>query len=82
MDYAVSWTEPARRSLVAVSLEEISEEMAIMAGILAGQADIDAGRYVTQAEAVRRSETWITKPSNPGFAEPHPRATVRRPIRG
>ena len=44
-----------------VSLEEISDEMAILAGILAGQADIDAGRYVTQAEAVRRSETWITK---------------------
>ena len=43
------------------SLEEISEEIAILAAIRHGQADIDAGRFVSHEEAKRRSASWISK---------------------
>ena len=42
------------------SLEEITEELRIMASIRRGRADIPAGRTKTQAEAERLLESWAT----------------------
>ena len=41
-----------------VSLEEISERLAILAGIRRGERDIEEGRVVTHEEAKRRSAAW------------------------
>jgi len=42
----------------AATLAEISDRLAILAGLDRGQQDIDAGRVVTQDEAKRRSMSW------------------------
>ena len=42
------------------SLEEISEELRIMAAIRRGRADVAAGRTKTQEEAERLLESWAT----------------------
>ncbi|MFZ0963678.1 MAG: hypothetical protein WAO35_22670 [Terriglobia bacterium] len=43
-----------------VSLEEIGEELRIMAAIRRGRADIAAGRTKTQEEAEHLLESWAT----------------------
>ncbi len=43
------------------TLEEVIEELAILAAIQQGEADIAAGRVVTHEEVVRRSAEWISK---------------------
>ncbi len=43
-----------------VSLEEITEELRIMAAIRRGRADVAAGRTKTQAEVERSLESWAT----------------------
>jgi predicted transcriptional regulator len=42
------------------SLDEITEELRIMASIRRGRADITAGRTKTQEEAARLLESWAT----------------------
>lgn len=42
------------------TLEEISEELRIMASIRRGRADIAAGRTKTQQDAERLLESWAT----------------------
>ena len=42
------------------SLEEITEELHIMAAIRRGRADIAAGRYKSHEEVERRVEPWAT----------------------
>ena len=44
-----------------VTLEEISEEIAILATIRRGEADVAAGRVFSQDEVKERSATWISK---------------------
>jgi len=47
------------------SLEDITEELRIMASLRRGRADIAAGRTKTHAEAERLLESWATAwPSN------------------
>ena len=43
------------------SLEEITEELQIMAAVRRGRADISAGRTKTQEEVVQLVESWATK---------------------
>ena len=43
------------------SLEEITEELQIMAAIRRGRADIAAGRTKTQEEVEQLVESWATK---------------------
>jgi hypothetical protein len=43
------------------TLEEISEQMAILAGIRRGERDADEGRVVSHEEAKRRSLAWTGK---------------------
>ena len=43
------------------TLEEMSEELAILAAIRQGEADIAAGRVVSHEEVIRRSAEWISK---------------------
>lgn len=45
----------------SATLAEISERIAILAGLARGQQDIDAGRVVSQEEAKRRSMAWTGK---------------------
>jgi predicted transcriptional regulator len=42
------------------SLEEIAEELRIMASVRRGRADIAEGRIKTQEEAERLLESWAT----------------------
>lgn len=42
------------------SLEEITEELRIMAAIRRGRADVAAGRTKTQEEAEKLLESWAT----------------------
>ena len=42
------------------SLEEITEELRIMASVRRGRADLAAGRSKTQEEAERLLESWAT----------------------
>ena len=42
------------------TLEEITEELRIMASVRRGHADIAAGRIKTQEEAERLLESWAT----------------------
>ena len=44
----------------AASLEEITEELRIMASVRRGRADIAAGRVKTQEKAERLLESWAT----------------------
>jgi predicted transcriptional regulator len=43
-----------------VTLDEISEELRIMASVPRGRADIAAGRTKTHAEAEKLLESWAT----------------------
>jgi len=43
-----------------VSLDEIIEELGIIAAIRRGRADIAAGRFKTQKEVERLVESWAT----------------------
>lgn len=43
------------------SLEEITEELRIMAGVRRGLADIAAGRTKTQEEVKQLVESWVTQ---------------------
>ena len=49
-----------QRLLEIGSLEEITEELRIMAAVRRGRADIAAGRTKTQEEAERLLESWAT----------------------
>ena len=42
------------------SLEEITEELRIMASVRRGRADVAAGRTKTQEETERLLESWAT----------------------
>ena len=42
------------------SLDEISEELRIMAGIRRGRTDVSAGRTKTQAETQQLFDSWAT----------------------
>lgn len=53
--------EALRQMPESASLQEISEEIAILAAIQRGEDDSDAGRVMTHEEVKRRSEAWITK---------------------
>jgi len=44
-----------------VSLEEITEELQIMAAVRRGRADIAAGRTKTQEEVEQLVESWATR---------------------
>ena len=44
----------------SASLEEITDELAMIAAIRKGLADSDAGRLISHEEVKRRSATWIT----------------------
>jgi predicted transcriptional regulator len=43
------------------SMDEIAEELQIMAAIRKGKADVKAGRVKSQAQVERLFETWISK---------------------
>jgi predicted transcriptional regulator len=45
----------------SATLDEIREELAILAAIMAGIADADAGRVLSHEEVMRRSATWISQ---------------------
>jgi predicted transcriptional regulator len=45
----------------SLSLQEISEELAILAAIRRGEVAADAGKVVTQEEVKRRSAEWTKK---------------------
>ena len=50
-----------QRMSESVTLEEISEEFAILAAIRRGEAAADAGRTLTHTEVKQRSATWTGK---------------------
>jgi predicted transcriptional regulator len=50
-----------RRMPESATLEEISEEMAILAAIRRGEADAEAGRTLTHEEVKQRSASWTGK---------------------
>ena len=43
------------------SLDDIIERIETLAAIREGQADIEAGRFITNEEMKRRSATWLSK---------------------
>jgi len=45
----------------SATLDHIREELSIVQAIRDGVADAEAGRIMTHAELVRRSETWISQ---------------------
>jgi predicted transcriptional regulator len=45
----------------SATLQQISEEMAILAAIRQGEAAADAGRVVSHEEVLRRSPAWTSK---------------------
>jgi predicted transcriptional regulator len=45
----------------SATLDEISEELAILAAIRRGEAAADAGRPLTHAQVRRRSASWSGK---------------------
>ena len=45
----------------SATLEQMSEELAILAAIRRGEAAADAGHVLTHEEVERRSAEWITK---------------------
>jgi len=54
-------SEALRQMPESVTLQQISEELAILAAIRQGEADADAGRVVSHEEVLRRSAEWISK---------------------
>ena len=53
--------ESLRRMPDDVSLQEISEELAILAAIRRGEAAAEAGRVLTHDEVTRRSMAWTSR---------------------
>jgi predicted transcriptional regulator len=43
------------------TMEDIQEEIAILAGLRRAEADIDAGRFVTNEVVKQRIAEWLTK---------------------
>ena len=43
------------------SMEEIAEELQIMAALRKGKADVKAGRVKSHAQVEKMFETWISK---------------------
>jgi predicted transcriptional regulator len=52
--------ESLRQMPDQVSLQEICDELAILAAIRRAEADEEAGRLLTHEEVVRRSSEWIS----------------------
>ncbi len=50
-----------QRMSESATLEEISEDLAILAAVRRGEAAADAGRTLTHAEVKQRSEAWTGK---------------------
>jgi predicted transcriptional regulator len=59
-DKQVAW-EALRRMPESATLEQISEEMAILAAIRRGEAAADAGRVLSHEEVLRKSAAWTSK---------------------
>jgi predicted transcriptional regulator len=53
--------ESLRRMPDDVSMEQISEELAILAAIRRGESAADSGRVLTHDEVTRRSAAWTSK---------------------
>ena len=53
--------EALQRMPETATLEDICEELAILAAIRRGEADIAAGRVVSHEEVERRSAAWISR---------------------
>jgi len=43
------------------TLEEIQEEIAILASLRRAEADVDAGRFITHEVVKQRIAEWLTK---------------------
>jgi predicted transcriptional regulator len=56
----LAW-EALRQMPESATLEQISEEMAILAAIRRGELAADAGRVVSHEEVVRRSAAWTSR---------------------
>jgi predicted transcriptional regulator len=53
--------EAVRKLPEELSLEEIAEEVAVLAAIRRGEEDADAGRTISHDEVRRRFQEWISK---------------------
>ena len=53
--------EALRQMPEAASLQEISQEMAILAAIRRGEAAAEDGRVLTHEEVERRSAAWTSR---------------------
>jgi predicted transcriptional regulator len=53
--------EALRRMPEEATLQEISEEIAILASIRRGEAAAEAGKVISHEEVKRRSATWTSK---------------------
>jgi predicted transcriptional regulator len=53
--------EAVRKLPEELSLEEIAEEVAVLAAIRKGEEDADAGRTIPHEEVKRRFQEWISK---------------------
>jgi predicted transcriptional regulator len=53
--------EAIRQLPELVSIEEIAEEVAILAAIQKGERDADAGRFVGHDDLKKRLESWTSK---------------------
>ncbi len=53
--------EAVRKLPEELSLEEIAEEVAVLAAIRKGEEDADAGRTIPHDEVKRRFQEWISK---------------------
>ncbi|HKI33989.1 MAG TPA: hypothetical protein VKA46_19205 [Gemmataceae bacterium] len=56
----LAW-EALRQMPESATLQQISDEMAILAAIRRGEADADAGCVHSHEEVVRRSAAWTSK---------------------
>ncbi len=53
--------EAIRKLPEELSLEEIAEEVAVLAAIRKGEEDADAGRTIPHDEVKKRFQAWISK---------------------
>ena len=53
--------EAIRQLPELASLEEIAEEVAVLAAIQKGERDADAGRTVSHEDVKKRLSSWISK---------------------
>lgn len=53
--------EAIRKLPEELSLEEIAEEIAVLAAIRKAEEDADAGRTIPHEEVKRRFQEWISK---------------------